>query len=387
MTHSSLSGIRVLDFSRVLAGPFCTMMLGDLGADVIKVENPQGGDDTRTWGPPYAQTSPPLSAYFYSVNRNKRSITLDLTNPSDQQIARKLAERSHIIVENFKPGQMSAFSLGYTDLKASHPALVYCSITGFGQTGVYSQRPGYDYVIQAMSGLMSITGNKDNEPVKVGVAVSDVFTGLFACTAILAALRHAEHTGEGQYIDMALYDSQLAALVNVASHVLITQSDAARYGNEHPNIVPYQTFKAKDRSFVLAVGNDSQFSKLCEIIGMPALAQTPEYSTNPARVANRLALTAILKEVFIHQDADYWVAHCLDAGIPAGEINTVHEALNSPHTASRGLIEMINDVSGIGIPLVGSPLKLDHTPPSIRYAPPQLGQHNDEIKQWLDEPL
>jgi crotonobetainyl-CoA:carnitine CoA-transferase CaiB-like acyl-CoA transferase len=387
MTTYPLSGIRVLDFSRVLAGPFCTMILGDLGAEVIKVENPDGGDETRTWGPPYAQTTPPLSAYFCAVNRNKKSITLDLKNPQDQAIARRLAKQSHIVVENFKVGQMRSFGLDDDRLRKDNPALVYCSITGFGQTGLYRDHAGYDYVIQAMSGLMSITGETERSPVKVGVAVTDVFTGLFACTAILAALRHAEHTGQGQTIDMALFDSQLAALVNVASNVLISGKDAPRYGNQHPNIVPYQSFNAKDKAFVLTIGNDKQFRKLCDILHTPELAEHPDYATNPARVANREQLTHILGEIFRTQSADFWVTRCIEAGIPAGEINTVQDAVQHPHTESRQLIDVIHDVTGAAIPMITSPLRLSTTPPEIRYPPPQLGQHNDFIDQWLDEPL
>jgi crotonobetainyl-CoA:carnitine CoA-transferase CaiB-like acyl-CoA transferase len=380
----SLSGICVLDFSRVLAGPFCTMTLGDLGADVIKVENPLTGDETRAWGPPYTHTEPALSAYFCSINRNKRSITLDLKSPTDQAIAKKIAKHAHIVVENFKVGQMKSFGLDYDTLRQINPALVYCSITGFGQTGLLKDHPGYDYMIQAMTGLMAITGEVDRPPSKVGVAVADIFTGSFATNAILGALRHAERTGEGQYIDMALFDSQIVALVNVASNVLISGQDAPRYGNEHPNIVPYQSFKARDQSFVITVGNDQQFQKLCDLLKVPELALDQNYATNPARVNNRQQLTAILSQHFLHNTAEYWVKQCLSVGIPAGEINTVKGALDHPHTQSRDLIQQV-ELHNRLIELVSSPLRMSQTPATIRYPPPLLGQHNDEIMQWLDE--
>lgn len=382
--QQSLSGIRVLDFSRVLAGPFCTMTLGDLGADVIKVENPLTGDETRAWGPPYTTTDPALSAYFCSINRNKRSITLDLKSAEGQAIAKRIAKHAHIVVENFKVGQMKSFGLDYDALRQINPAIVYCSITGFGQTGLLKNQPGYDYMIQAMSGLMSITGDTDRPPSKVGVAVADVFTGAFATNAILAALRHAERTGEGQQIDMALFDSQIVALVNVASNVLTSGQDAPRYGNEHPNIVPYQSFKASDQSFVITVGNDQQFQKLCTLLNIPHLTTDPDYATNSSRVNNRQALTALLSEHFIHNTASYWVERCLSVGIPAGAINTVKDALEHPHSQSRNLVQQV-ELNQQLIELVGSPLRMSQTPPTIRYPPPQLGQHNDEIMKWLDE--
>lgn len=380
----SLSGIRVLDFSRVLAGPFCTMTLGDLGADVIKVENPLTGDETRAWGPPYTDTEPPLSAYFCSINRNKRSITLDLKSPKDQAIAKRLVKQSHILVENFKVGQMASFGLDYETLHKINPALVYCSITGFGQTGLLSHQPGYDYIIQAMSGLMSITGSKDAPPSKVGVAVVDVFTGAFATNAILAALRHAERTGEGQHIDMALFDSQISALVNVASNVLISGQDAPRHGNGHPNIVPYQTFQTSDKPFVITVGNDQQFQKLCTLLNIPDFALNPDFKTNTARVNNRQKLTDDLSPYFIQHPAHYWVEKCLSSGIPAGEINTVKGALEHPNTRSRDLVQEI-EINNQLIKMVASPLHMSETPPTIRYPPPHLGQHNEEIMKELDE--
>ncbi|PJF21860.1 MAG: CoA transferase [Phototrophicales bacterium] len=377
---TALSGIRVLDFSRVLAGPLCSMILGDLGADVIKVENPKTGDETRAWGPPWAGDQ---SAYYLSVNRNKRSITLDLKSESDQKIAKALTKTSHIIIENFKPGQMQTFNLSYETLHAINPSLVICSITGFGQTGLYSNRPGYDFVIQAMSGLMSITGNPNDEPHKVGVAVSDVFTALYACNAILAALRHAERTGEGQHIDMALLDSQIAALVNIGSNFLISGKNPPRYGNQHQNIVPYQVFHAADGAFVLAVGNDRQFEALCNLINRPDLYADSRYSTNPARVINRDSLIETLSNIFKRRSVNDWVDELLRLNIPVGHINTIEEALTDEHIKARGMIESVTLSNGETVPLIHSPLHLSATPPSIRYPPPLLGEHTNEIIQEL----
>jgi crotonobetainyl-CoA:carnitine CoA-transferase CaiB-like acyl-CoA transferase len=374
----ALDGIRVLDFSRVLAGPFCTMLLGDLGAEVIKVENPSGGDDTRQWGPPWAGDSG-LSAYFASVNRNKRSLTLNLKTQPGRDLARQLAAKSHILIENFKVGQMAEFGLGYDDLKVINPALVYCSITGFGQTGPYRERPGYDYVIQAMSGLMSITGPADGEPHKVGVAVSDVFTGLFATSSILAALRHAEQTGQGQYIDVALLDSQIAALVNIAINFLVSGQNPVRLGNEHPNIVPYQVFRASDMDFVLAVGNDRQFAALCKLIGQPELATDPRYVDNPRRLENRIALIEHLQGVFKTRTANAWVDGLLAVGIPAGPINSVADIMNDPQVEARGLVQSVPLDGDNLLRLVGPAIKLSETPAQVNLPPPLLGQHTDMI--------
>lgn len=378
MIQAALAGIRVLDFTRVLAGPFCTMLLGDMGAEVIKVENPSGGDDTRQWGPPWAGDSG-LSAYFVSVNRNKRSLTLNLKTQPGCDLARQLATNSQIVIENFKVGQMSEFGLGYDDLRLLNPALVYCSISGFGQTGPYRDRPGYDYVIQAMSGLMSITGPADGAPYKVGVAVSDVFTGLFAVSAILAALRHAEHTGEGQYIDVALLDSQIAALVNIASNYLVSGETPERLGNEHPNIVPYQVFRAADREFVVAVGNDRQFAALCTLIGRPELTTDPRYNTNPQRLENRASLIDTLQTAFATRSAGEWVEGLLAVGIPAAPINDVPTSLNDPQIQARGLIHQIPLNDEYLLNLIGPPVKFSGTPAMVTLPPPLLGQHTDHI--------
>jgi crotonobetainyl-CoA:carnitine CoA-transferase CaiB-like acyl-CoA transferase len=381
--EGALAGVRVLDFSRVLAGPFCAMLLGDLGADVIKVERPGTGDDTRQWGPPWHSDSTgeqKHSAYFLSVNRNKRSLTLNLKSATGQQIARDLAARSHIVIENFKQGQMDRFGLGYDELHALNPQLVYCSITGFGQTGPYADRPGYDFVIQAMSGLMSITGPVAGPPYKIGVAISDVIAGLFASQAILAALRHSEHTGHGQYIDTALLDTQIASLVNVASNYLISGQTPGRYGNQHPNIVPYQTFRAADGEFAVAVGNDGQFARLCALLDRPDLSRDPRFATNPARVEHREALIAELRSIFEHRVAGDWVAMLLAVGIPSGPINDLPAILTDPHIQARGLVYDDENLS-----LIGPPVRLSETPGTVRSLPPQLGEHTgDVLRDVLD---
>ncbi|MCC6802974.1 MAG: CoA transferase [Anaerolineae bacterium] len=369
--NGALAGVRVLDFTRVLAGPFCTMILADMGADVIKVESLEG-DETRQWGPPFDSSG--RSAYYLSVNRNKRSLTLNLKTEAGRAIARELAQESQIVVENFKPGGAAAFGLGYDDLHALNPALVYASITGYGQTGPYSERPGYDFVVQAMSGLMSITGEKDGAPSKVGVAIADVIAGLFAATSILAALRHAEQTGAGQRLDISLLDTQIAALVNIASSALVSGATPARYGNAHPSIVPYQTFRAADGEFALGVGNDRQFAQLCQLIAQPGWASDERFSTNPARVRNRAALIPLLNAVFASRPAAEWVAGALALGIPAGSLNTVSQILDDPHVQARGLIRDLD-----GLRLVGPPVGFSATPPAVRMPPPALGEHTDAI--------
>lgn len=376
MPQHALDGVRVLDFTRVLAGPLCTMILADLGAEVIKVESPGRGDDTRQWGPPWIGD---LSAYFTSVNRNKQSITLNLKTDEGVQIAQQLAEKSDILIENFKVGQMASFGLGFDDIAKTNPALVYCSITGFGQTGSFAKYPGYDYAVQAMSGLMSITGEKEGEPHKVGVAISDVIAGLFASTSILSALHYARATGQGQHIDIALLDTQIATLVNIVSNYLVSGENPPRFGNQHQNIVPYQTFSASDRDFVLAVGNDRQFRLLCHLIQMPNLPQDERFSTNPLRVKNRDSLIAILEEAFKLNSADEWVTLLLDAGIPAGTINTVEQTLHMPQIQERNLIQEIPLETGELLKMIGSPIKMSVTPPEIRTPPPQVGQHTESI--------
>jgi crotonobetainyl-CoA:carnitine CoA-transferase CaiB-like acyl-CoA transferase len=370
-----LAGVMVLDFTRVLAGPFCTMLLGDLGAEVIKVESPDG-DETRGWGPPFAADG--TSAYYLCANRNKRSITLNLKHPEAQRIARDLADRAQVVVENFKPGGMAGFGLDAAALRARNPALVYASITGYGQTGLYRDRPGYDFVTQAQSGLMAITGEVGGAPMKVGVAICDVIAGLFAASSILAALYGAQRTGVGRYLDIALLDTAAAALVNVAAGALISGGEAGRYGSAHPSIVPYQPFMAADRAFALAVGNDRQFRALCAVIGHPEWADDARFATNRARVGSREALIPLLEAIFVQKTAAAWVEACLEAGIPAGEVNTVGEMLASEQIAARGLIHEI-DLDGMAARILGSPVHLDGAPPPVRFAPPKLGADTDAI--------
>lgn len=380
----ALTGVRILDFTRVLAGPFCTMLLADLGADVVKVESP-AGDDTRAWGPPWFTDAhgDQHSAYYLSANHSKRSIVLDLKDPADQQTARDLAACADVLVENFKPGGMAAFGLDYATLSAIQPALVYASITGYGQTGPYADRPGYDFVIQGQSGLMSITGDVDGEPVKVGVAVADVFAGLFAATSILAALRHADWTGQGQHLDIALLDAQIAALVNIASNALVSGTPPPRMGSAHPSIVPYQPFHAADGAFSVAVGNDRQFRALCAVIDRPELAADPRFATNPARVQHRAVLIPILADCFAARSAADWVDALLAVGVPSGLINDVLTAVHDPHVRERGLIQSVA-LGGRTVELVGMPVGFSVTPPTIQRAPPRLGEHTgDVLRDWL----
>lgn len=377
--EQSLSGVRVLDFTRVLAGPLCTMILGDRGADVLKIENPHRGDDTRQWGPPWVGEQDPQSAYFLSVNRNKRSLTLDLKQPQAIELIKQLLSQSQILIENFKVGQMRSYGLDYESLRQINPALVYCSISGFGQTGPYRDRPGYDYVVQAMSGLMSITGPADGLPHKVGVAISDVIAGLYASNAILSALRHSEKTGEGQYIDISLLDTQLAAMVNIASNYLVSGEVPQRLGNLHPNIVPYQTFQAQDGEFVLAVGNDRQFALLCQLLRQEQLITDDRFQNNPARVKNRELLVSILQAAFMQANRQYWIEALIEKGIPAGPIYQMDEALKDPHVQARGLVQESRLANDEVFSYLSSPVKMSLTPDQMRYPPPALGQHTDEI--------
>ncbi|MCC7450607.1 MAG: CoA transferase [Anaerolineae bacterium] len=380
MTPSALNSIRILDFTRVLAGPFCTMLLADFGADVIKVEQPGRGDDTRAWGPPWAGSADlRLSAYYLSVNRNKRSLTLNLKTPEGQALAKALAVQSDVLIENFKVGDMRGYGLDFATLHDEHPGLVYCSITGYGQDGPYAERPGYDYIVQGQSGLMSITGPQDGEPYKVGVAISDVFTGMFAANAIQAALRHRDQTGQGQFIDIALFDSQIAALVNVASNYLVSHTPPERYGNAHPNIVPYETFAAADQPFILTVGNDGQFRRCCAVMGQPQWATDPRFATNPARVQHRDTLIAAMRPIFATRPADHWIAAFLAAGIPAGPINDIPAVFADPQVQARGLVQPVPLADGTSVDLLGPIPRLSATPATIRRAPPTLGQDTDAI--------
>lgn len=372
-----LNGIRVLDLTRVLAGPYCTMVLGDLGAEVIKVEVPGRGDDTRQWGPPF--TAGGQSAYFVCVNRNKRSITLDLKSERGQAVLRDLIRASDVLVENFKVGTLERWGLDYESLQVLRPGLIYCTITGFGYTGPYRNRAGYDFPIQAMGGVMSITGPVEGEPHKVGVAIADITAGLFASNAILASLFARERTGEGQRIDIGLLDSQVAWLANVASNYLISGEVPQRYGNAHPNLVPYQVFQAADQYFTLGVGNDAQFAKLCEAMEHPQWAVDPRFATNPARVAHRDVLIRAMSDVLKVQPASHWLAMCEALGIPAAPINTIDQVFADPQVQARGMRIEVTDASGDVIPMVGSPLQITTAPPQITYPPPLLGEHTRDI--------
>ncbi|HSR68420.1 MAG TPA: CoA transferase [Acidobacteriota bacterium] len=370
-----LSGVRVLDLSRVLAGPYCTMMLADMGADVIKVETPRGGDETRSWGPPYA--GPPedgMSAYFLAVNRNKRSLRLDLKSPGGLEHAMRLARQSAVVVENFRPGKAAELGLDYQRLSRDNPALVYCSISGFGQSGPYRDRTGYDYVIQAMSGLMSITGPAEGPPCKVGVAISDVLAGLHACSAIVAALYQASQSGQGRHIDVSLLDCQIASLVNVASNYLISGQPPRRYGRQHPNIVPYQTFQARHGALVVAVGNDRQFEKLCRLLGQPQLARDERFADNPSRSRNRDALVPLLQQCLAGKDRDHWLQALAAEGIPAGPINELSEVFADPQVRERQLV----DESG-EFPLLRSPLCFQGRRLPTGRPPPRLGEHDSDF--------
>jgi crotonobetainyl-CoA:carnitine CoA-transferase CaiB-like acyl-CoA transferase len=383
----ALSHVRVLDLSRVLAGPWASQVLADLGAEVIKVERPGTGDDTRGWGPPYLrdgrgeETSE--SAYFVSANRGKKSITLDLSRAEGQDVVRRLAGRSDVVLENYKAGALERYGLGYPQLAAVNPGLVYCSITGFGQTGPYRERAGYDFLIQGMGGLMSITGEPDGVPgggpMKVGVAITDVLTGMYAAVAVLAALAHRDRTGLGQHVDMALLDVQVAMLANQAESHLVTGHPPARIGNAHPSIVPYQSFATRDGHIVLAVGNDGQFARLCQVAGRPQLANDARFQTNAGRVRNRAALVTVLSSLLAQRTSREWIDALEPAGVPCGPINDLAQVFQDPQVVHRGMrVEAPHPLSGT-VPMVGSPIRLSATPVREPTAPPLLGQHTREV--------
>ena len=376
-----LNGIRVLDLSRVLAGPYCTMVLGDLGADVIKVESPEG-DETRGWGPPFAGEARGESAYYLCVNRNKRGIVVDFKTAEGRDILYRLIRQSDVLVENFRPGSLARFSLDFESVSVINPSLIYCSITGFGQTGPLRDKPGYDFMIQAMGGIMSVTGEPDGEPMKSGVAVADLFAGQNAVIAILAALQARTHTGKGQHLDISLFDSQLGWLANVASNYLISGKLPKRYGNAHANIVPYQSFQASDGWFVVAVGNDRQFAKMCEVIGKPGLVTDTCFATNSARVQNRDELISILKPMFTTKTVNEWLALIGD-DFPCGPINNLEQVFSMPQVEARKmLIHMKHPTIG-DLPLVGSPLKFSETPAEYKLPPPMLGEHTEQVLKEL----
>ena len=377
----------MLDLSRVLAGPWCTQTLADLGADVIKIERPVSGDDTRAWGPPYLRDTngqdTSEAAYFLSANRNKRSLAVDLATPEGQAIVRRLAGQVDVLVENFKVGDLARYGLDAQSLLAEHPGLVICSITGFGQTGPYADRAGYDYAVQGMGGLMSVTGERDNlpggGPQKVGVAVADLFTGMYATVAILAALRHRDATGQGQVIDMALFDTQLAMLANLGSNYLCSGKAPGRMGNAHQNIVPYQVFEASDGHLIVAVGNDRQFAKLCDIAGRPDWAADARFATNAERVRHRAELVPMLETVMRQRARAEWLAALEAAKVPCGSINSIAEALADPQVQARGAVVAMDHALTPDLRLVASPMKLSATPVQYRHAPPLLGQHSREL--------
>jgi glutaryl-CoA transferase len=376
MSHGALEGLRVADFSRVLAGPYCTMLLGDLGADVVKVERPGVGDDTRQWGPPFMGSE---SAYYLCVNRNKRSVALDLKHPDGQRVARELAARSDILVENFRAGYMEEVGLGYAALSAPNPRLIYCSITGFGATGPRARQPGYDFLVQAMGGLMSITGEPDGTPQKIGVAITDVISGLFAAVAILAALRARESTGAGQQVDLSLFDCGIASLVNIASNFLVTGDVPARLGNTHASIVPYQSFATADGHLVLAAGNDAQWRRFCDAVGRPEWKTDPRLATNPARVQHRAEVLALLEPLFHSRPTAAWIELLERFEVPVGPVNDFAALFAEPQTLAREMrVELPHPTLG-SVLLVGSPLKLSATPATARTAPPLLGEHTDEV--------
>ncbi|HEY8709766.1 MAG TPA: CaiB/BaiF CoA-transferase family protein, partial [Burkholderiaceae bacterium] len=387
----ALSHLRVLDLTRVLAGPWCAQNLADFGADVIKVERPGAGDDTRTWGPPFLKDAQGRetaeAAYYLGTNRNKRSVTCDISQPAGQALVRELVPLCDVFVENFKVGDMARYGLDYPSLKALNPRLVYCSVTGFGQTGPYRDRAGYDYAIQGMGGLMSITGERDDiggGPQKVGVAVADLFTGMYATVAILAALRHAEKTGEGQAIDMALLDTQVAMLANLGANYLVSGKVPGRSGNAHQNIVPYQVFETaphdggKDH-IILAVGNDGQFAKFCEVAGRPGLAQDPRFARNQDRVRNRALLVPLLEEIMKQRSKAQWLADLEAAKVPCGAINSLAEVFTDPQVQQRGMVNAWQHPLDPALRLVASPMKLSATPVRTDRPPPLLGQHTEEV--------
>ena len=373
-----LKGLRVVDLTRVLAGPTCTQMLGDLGAEVIKIERPEAGDDTRGFAPPYMPNTRE-SAYFVGVNRNKKSVTIDIAKPEGQAIVHKLLENADILVENFKTGALAKYGLSYEDLKQKYPGLIYCSITGFGQTGPYAPRPGYDALIQAMGGVMSLTGEPEGEPQKVGIPVADLFAGLYGTIGILAALRHKQATGEGQQIDIGMLDTHVAWLANQGMNYLATGQNPPRLGNQHPNIVPYQVFPTSDGYMVLSIGNDPTFERFCKNFALEHLLADERYATNAARVGNRALVTDTLTAVTKTMTTDEWISKLEALKIGCGPINTLDRVFADPHVQARNMLVKMQHASGEEVTVVANPVKLSATPPDYRSAAPVLGQHTDEV--------
>jgi crotonobetainyl-CoA:carnitine CoA-transferase CaiB-like acyl-CoA transferase len=384
-----LHGLRVFDLTRILAGPTCTQLLGDLGADVIKIERPGQGDDTRKWGPPFAKDETgrdtTYSAYYLSSNRNKRSVTIDISQPDGQALAKRLIARCDILAENFKTGGLAQYGLAYDDLKAANPGLIYCSITGFGQTGPYAPRAGYDFLAQGLGGMMSITGEPEGEPMKVGVGIADVMCGMYAVAAILAALHHREKTGEGQYIDLALLDTQVAWLINEGLNYLTSGIVPRRLGNEHPNIVPYKVLPAADGYFILAVGNDRQYQRFCGFAGAPELAEDPRFRSNADRVTNRAALYALLPEVTRRKTCAEWAEGLARLGVPSSPVNDIAQVFEDPQVQARDmkLTMPLPAVEGGAVDLIANPIKYSSTPVTYRTPPPGMGEHTQAVLEEI----
>ena len=374
--NGPLAGTRVVDLTRILAGPLCTMMLGDMGAEVIKVEPPDKGDDTRGWGPPFVAGE---AAYFLGVNRNKRSLTLNMAVPAGQKVLAGLIEKADVLIDNFRIGTLEKW--GFTDawFEQHAPRLVRCSITGYGSTGPKAALPGYDFILQAESGLMSICGEPDGGPTKYGVAIVDVCTGMLASNSILAALNARHRTGKGQKVELSLYETSLAMLINVASNYLTAGRNAGRFGNGHPSIVPYTTYQAADAMIAIGIGNERQFGRVAEVLGHPEWAKDPRFTSNRARVENRDVIDGFINEALSHDDADAWLDKLKAVGVPCGRINSVADALDDPHTAARDMIETVEHSTIGALKMLGIPFKFSDTACSVRRAPPTLGQHNDEI--------
>ncbi len=388
-TTGPLQGLRILDLTRILAGPTCTQLLGDLGADVIKIERPGAGDDTRKWGPPYVKDSDgedtSESAYYLSSNRNKRSVTVDMAKTAGVDLLKRMLRHCDVLVHNFKVGGLEKYKLGYDDLKAEFPSLVYCAITGFGQTGPYAPRAGYDFLAQGLGGIMSLTGEPTGEPVKVGVGIADVMCGMYASNAILAALRHRDKTGEGQMIDVALLDTQIAWLVNEATNYFLSGEIPLRRGNAHPNIVPYQVFPTSDGYFILAVGNDRQFAKFCDFAGKAELASDSRFITNEQRLHNREDLANEIRELTVTKTSGEWIDSLSALGVPSGAVSNLEQTFKDPHVLHRGMrISMPHALAGSSsVDLLGNPLKLSKTPVTYRKAPPVMGADTDEVLEEL----
>ncbi|PBB24740.1 MULTISPECIES: CaiB/BaiF CoA-transferase family protein [unclassified Mesorhizobium] len=387
MAEPPLKGVRVVELARILAGPWAGQLLADLGADVIKVESPDGGDDTRKWGPPFVMSHDGenlSAAYYHSCNRGKRSIAIDFSTPEGAETVRRLVATSDVLIENFKLGGLKKYGLDHDSLRKINPRLVYCSITGFGQDGPYAPRAGYDFIIQAMAGMMSITGEVGREPQKAGVAISDIFTGLYSVIAIQAALRHAERTGEGQHIDMALFDTQISALGNQNLNYLVSGKSPVQMGNAHMNIAPYEVVPVRDGHIILAVGNDGQFAKFCAAVGLDELSTNPDFATNPARVANRVKLRERIVEALSTLDRDPLLARLEAASVPASPINTIGQMFADPQTIARGMRLGLDDGHGNLLPSVRAPMVMSGTPLVYERPSPRLGEHTDEILAELE---